>query len=897
MIIPLQRLAILSLEAVLTALLVLVLFRARTRLGLSPLYVTLGVFQPIQVLLVSSVYVEVLPGLLISPGSAVMFSASLFAVLLVYILEDAVEARKVIYGILAANLTMSVFLYLAGLHLADPGVHNYLALPQEIFSRNARVMLAGTIFLFADVILVIVVYELLARRLRRRMFLCIYLTLAAVLAFDSFGFFTAAFLGRPEYGSMLRSALVGKLGMALFYAAALTAYLRWFESGPRDEKGQQPLPDLFQALTYRQRYEAERHRAAAALRESEERLRLALEAANQGLYDLNVVTGEAQVSPEYATMLGYDPAEFRETNDAWVARLHPDDREPVAAVYRDYIAGRIPAYQVEFRQRTRSGDWKWILSLGRIQARDAQGRPLRMLGTHTDITARKLAEEALRESEERFRTVVQNVQAVIYILDRDGVFELSEGMGLQALGLEPGEVVGRSALEMYRDYPVIVAALERALAGDETRAVFDVGESAFDTVMTPRLDADGKVTGVIGLATDITAQRRAEHEKERLQAQLLHAQKMESVGRLAGGVAHDFNNMLSAIIGHTELAMLQDGPDDPVQSHLREIEAAATRSADLVRQLLAFARKQTVTPRILDLDATIARMVGMLQRLIGEGVELVWQPGSAPWLVSIDPSQVDQLLTNLCVNARDAISGVGRVTIETGCRTVDADDCRDQPEFTPGQYVVLTVSDNGSGASPEVVERMFEPFFTTKDVGRGTGLGLATVYGIVKQNGGFIDVRSDPGFGTAIGIFLPRSAGAEAPAATTSARTPTGAGETLLLVEDDLALLNVTRTMLQRLGYTVLAAATPREALDLAADHGDLIRLLVTDVVMPQMNGRELAERIGELRPGLRCLFMSGYTADVIAHHGVVDDSVAFLQKPFSLEELGRRVRETLDGA
>ncbi|MHB1015281.1 MAG: PAS domain-containing protein [Desulfurivibrionaceae bacterium] len=519
-----------------------------------------------------------------------------------------------------------------------------------------------------------------------------------------------------------------------------------------------------------------RKKAEEKLKTNEERLRLALVAANQGLYDLNVQTGEATVSPEYATMLGYDPADFHETNAKWIERLHPDDHEPVAAAYRDYIAGKTSEYRVEFRQRTKTDDWKWILSLGKVVEYDPAGQPLRMLGTHTDITGRKQAEE----------------------------------------------------------------------------------------------------------------------EKKKLQAQLLQAQKMESVGRLAGGVAHDFNNMLQTILGYSDLSLAQVEETSPMHEGLLEIRKAALRSADLTRQLLAFARKQTVSPKILDLNDTVAGMLKMLQRLIGENIDLAWLPGHDLRPVKMDPSQLDQILANLAVNARDAIADTGKITIETENISRDAAYCADHPECLPGEYVLLAVSDNGCGMDKETLAQIFEPFFTTKEQGKGTGLGLATVYGIVKQNNGFVNVYSEPGQGTTFSIYLPCFASETVATETRPADEPTGGTETVLLVEDEAALLHLGQTILQRLGYTVLPANTPMAALELAREHAGEIHLLITDVVMPEMNGRDLAQRLSALRPAMQYLFMSGYTADVIAHHGVLDTGIHFIQKPFCMDDLARTIRETL---
>ncbi|TAL17491.1 PAS domain S-box protein [bacterium] len=393
----------------------------------------------------------------------------------------------------------------------------------------------------------------------------------------------------------------------------------------------------------------------------------------------------------------------------------------------------------------------------------------------------------------------------------------------------------------------------------------------------------------------ISEQKRSEEEKDRLQSQLLQAQKIESVGRLAGGVAHDFNNMLGVILGHTELALEQVEPQNPLRESLEEIEKAAKRSADITRQLLAFARKQTVAPKVLDLNDTVSGMLKMLRRLIGEDIALNWKPGSGLWRVKIDPSQVDQLLANLLTNARDAISGAGNVSIETNNVVLDSHYCEGHPGFTSGEYVLLTVTDDGCGIEKDKLTRIFDPFFTTKDVGQGTGLGLATVYGIVKQNGGFINVYSEPGLGSTFRIYFPKAHADVSDNFCEYAEAPKGGRETVLIVEDEEAILNLGKRSLTALGYRVLAANSPARAIRLAEENAGSIDLLVTDVVMPEINGKELYEKILAIQPGLRCLFMSGYTADVIAHRGVLDEGVSFLQKPFSLKTLGLKVREVLD--
>ncbi len=403
----------------------------------------------------------------------------------------------------------------------------------------------------------------------------------------------------------------------------------------------------------------------------------------------------------------------------------------------------------------------------------------------------------------------------------------------------------------------------------------------------------------VAFVRDITDRRRAAAERARLEARLGQAQRIESVGRLAGGVAHDFNNMVGVIRGYTELALRRVPASDPLHADLVEVHAAALRSADLTRQLLGFARQQTVTPRVLDLNDAVESTLKMLRRLIGENIDLVWEAGAGLWPVRVDPAQVDQVLANLCVNARDAIAGVGTVTIETANAVLDDAFCATRPGAVPGDYVRLVVRDTGPGIPPSALPHIFEPFFTTKPVGEGTGLGLATVYGIVKQNAGFIDAESEPGRGAVFTVYLPRHRGAAAGSARDggalqAAGLPTGT-ETVLLVEDEAAMLKMTAGALRQLGYTVLAASTPETGLELAAGHEGPLHLLLTDVVMPRMNGRDLAAQVRAIRPGLPCVFMSGYTAGIIGPGSVLDEGVHFLQKPFTLAELAGTLRRVLE--
>jgi len=394
---------------------------------------------------------------------------------------------------------------------------------------------------------------------------------------------------------------------------------------------------------------------------------------------------------------------------------------------------------------------------------------------------------------------------------------------------------------------------------------------------------------------DLTKQNQDEIDRTKLETLLQQAQKMESIGHLAGGMAHDFNNMLGVILGRADLALMKSDPANPFVPDLLEIQKAAERSADLTRQLLTFARKQAISPIVLDLNDTVAGMLKLLQRLLGENIQLVWHPAADLWPVKMDPSQIHQILANLCVNSRDAIAEFGNITIRTENRIIDENYSSAYTDVLQGGYVSLSVTDDGCGMDKQVLPHVFEPFFTTKGVGSGTGLGLSTVYGAVKQNGGLLNVYSEPGLGTTFTIFLPRVSAEVDSAQEIPARTPQDGSETILLVEDDQMLLHLNASMLENNGYTVLAAESPDDALSLAKQHAGPIHLLITDVIMPAMNGKELSNKLVNHRPEIKVLFMSGYSADIISHHGILDEGIHFLQKPVPFESLTSKVRAVLD--
>ncbi len=526
------------------------------------------------------------------------------------------------------------------------------------------------------------------------------------------------------------------------------------------------------------------------------------------------------------------------------------------------------------------------------------------VGIGIDVTERRKTEAALRASEQRFRRLVQNSNDLIAVVDRECVQASVSGPVERILGYAPEELIGQNGIAFVHpdDVDTVKIALAEVSAqpGSTRRAEYryrhkNGGWVALEAVGTNLLH-DPSVHGIVMNIRDISERKAAEEERSRLQEQLQQAMRMEAVGRLAGGIAHDFNNLLTAITGNVELARLGLSASDPLSKNLEVIAKATESAAALTGQLLAFSRRQIVEPRVLNLNDLIGKLQPMLARLIREDIVLQARLGEDLGSVRIDPGQFEHVLVNLVVNARDAMPNGGTLLIETANRDLDAEYCANHPDVESGEFVLLAVSDTGHGMSPDVKRRIFEPFFTTKPTGRGTGLGLATIFGAVKQAGGAIDVYSEEGLGTTFKIYLPRiEQPPERLVRETLAKGLTRGHETVLLVEDEASVRDLTSIMLKQLGYEVLPASNGGEALLLAEKHAGRIDLLMTDVVMPRMNGRELAERLRRLKPDLKVLFTSGYTEDVIVHHGIVTQELSFIGKPYSLHALATKLREVLD--
>jgi PAS domain S-box-containing protein len=639
--------------------------------------------------------------------------------------------------------------------------------------------------------------------------------------------------------------------------------------------------------------------ARAAAETSDQRFRLAARATRDTIWDRDLLTDAVTRNDGGLGIFGYSPEEAGSHAAWWLERVHPDDAPRLVAGVRAAIDGTGESWTDEYRFRRRDGSYASVVDRAYL-VRDEAGRAIRMIGAMADITPRKQAEEALKTQAQVLDAMAEGMS----VTDPDGTIVITNPAFDAMFGYARGELVGQ---------PVTV--LNNLAPEESARLVGEVIESLETTgtwsgeFVNRRKDgspftsqASIKTVELSGrrhwvsVQEDVTGRKQAEAAREELERQFLQAQKMEAVGQLAGGVAHDFNNLLTVIRGRSQMLLKRLDPKAPLRRHVQLIDGAADRAAALTRQLLAFGRKQVFQPRVLDVNAVVAATEKMLRRLIGEDIELVTALEPAVGRVKADPGQLDQVIMNLAVNARDAMPRGGRLVLETGNVELDETAVEGRVGLAPGRYVTLVVRDAGCGMDAATLARIFEPFFTTKEPGKGTGLGLATVFGIVKQSGGHIEVESAPGRGATFTIHLPR---VEEAADASDPETPAAAvkpgSETVLLVEDEDELREMIGEMLEAAGYGVLQAGGGEEALQVAARHPGSIQLLLTDVVMPHMGGRELAERLATRHPALKVLYVSGYTDDRIGDHGVLDPGIALLHKPFTPASLTDRVREVLD--
>jgi PAS domain S-box-containing protein len=592
------------------------------------------------------------------------------------------------------------------------------------------------------------------------------------------------------------------------------------------------------------------------------------------------------ISPAYEEVWGRTCASLYANPMSFVEAIHADDREGVRSRMVSQASGE---YDEVYRIFRPDGTLRWIHDRA-FPVHAPDGEVLRIVGSAQDITALKRTEQALRESEGRYRNLFESAPDGILVADSQGRYVDVNLAAVAMLGYTRDELIGMKSEDILAPQEVahVDAALTEINQGIEHRREWQFRRkdgSKFDADVLATVMADGRILALI----------RDASERMRLEEQLLQSQKMEAVGRLAGGVAHDFNNSLGVILGYTELLMRQAADGQRVK--LEQILKATRRASALTRQLLAFSRKQIVNPKVLDINAILSDLQEMVGPLIGEDIDLAIVPGVDLGQVKADPGQLEQVVMNLCVNARDAMPDGGLLRLETSNAEVDAGQATRNEPMAAGRYVMLAVSDTGCGIPEALLPKIFEPFFTTKEEGKGTGLGLAMVYGTVKQAGGYVWVYSEVGRGTTFQVYLPRiDEPMDAPMAP-APPLPAKGWETILLVEDESSLRDIAREILEEHGYRVIDADGPEKAIEIARLAVEPIHLLVTDVVMPGMNGRTLAQKLVAARPELRVLYMSGYTDDVIAHSGVLESGTLLIEKPFTALALVERVRAALGEA
>jgi two-component system cell cycle sensor histidine kinase/response regulator CckA len=765
----------------------------------------------------------------------------------------------------------------------------------------------------------------------------------------------------------------------------------------------------------------------AAVRGSEERYRvvaqrlsLALESSALSLWDLNVATGEVFLDEQWSAMLGGPKAPTRTNVQELFAITHPDDRERTLREAMRTLRGETERYSTDHRVRNARGEWIWVHSTGKVIDRNADGRAVRAIGTNQNISDRREAQQKLQELQDRLHHTLNSTPVVVFSLDTNGIFLLSEGQGMQALGRSSGQFVGQSIYELCKGYPEILENFRRALSGAEFTVVTQVsaqsGVLTFEMAWMPLRNAEGAIIGVAGVATNITERKRAEtalreseerlrqalsaaemgvwewdaatnrtawdasmcslagfapgeydgrmeslvarmHPEDRdkflkaadhcartgesyqldfrivrpdgrtvwiadqgrpefdadgkllrfrgvardvtrereLQDQLRGAQRMEAIGKLAGGVAHDFNNLLTVIRGNSETLLAASAGNVVSRQNAEAVLKAADRAAAITRQLLAFSRKQVLQPKVIELGGAVSETANLLRRLLGPAVKLELQLPAHSLHVRADGSQLEQVVLNLVVNARDAMPQGGTVAVSVDRAKAGSSSLRRFPQMRDTDYALLTVTDTGTGMDAATRARIFEPFFTTKELGKGTGLGLATVYGIVKQSEGWIWVDSAPGMGTTFEVFLPEVPAPQEAEPIPAPRTASLRGtETLVLVDDEEDILELTAGYLGSMGYQVISALSGEDALEKIGGHAGKIDALITDALMPGMPGTQLAKKVRELRPEIKILYMSGYAEDSGILSSLRRDGEDFLQKPFGLTELGLRIRELL---
>jgi PAS domain S-box-containing protein len=692
-------------------------------------------------------------------------------------------------------------------------------------------------------------------------------------------------------GFARRSGLKAGMAVPVIAGGEVIAVMEFFVFEPRQEDGR--LLDIVSAVAAHLGLAIQRKKAEQALRESEARLQAIMDNTTAVVYMLDAEGRYLFINHRWEDLFHIDKKNVvgGTVHDFFPAEV----AEALNATNREVLRTGIPS-QTEERIPLADGVHTYISV--KFPLRDASGAPYAVCGISTDITEIKQTEAALREAEMRYRDLFENANDLIYTHDLEGNFTSANRKASQFTGYTIEEITGLNVAQILAPGYLALASenISRKLAGETDATTYQIEIIHKDGTQLPvevssRLIYEGdRPIGVQGIARDIS-------ERIRLEQQLRQSQKMEAIGRLAGGVAHDFNNLLTAIIGYSHLALSRLAADDPLREEIREIKLAGKRAAALTSQLLAFSRKQVLQPVVLNLNEVISNMVNMLRRVIGEDIELIKSLDPLIGQVKADPGQIEQVILNLAVNARDAMPRGGKLVIETANLCIENEHSIQHPEVQPGRYVALSVSDTGCGMDQQTLSRIFEPFFTTKSRDKGTGLGLSTVYGIIEQSGGHLEVTSEPGRGTTFRIYLQRT---DEPADNSprldEIEMRIDGTETVLLVEDDALVRKLAADILRERGYTVYDVSAGEDAYQVIEDKGEEIDLLLTDVVMPMISGREIADKIRTAHEKVKVLFMSGYMDDIVLHHSAPGEDIPFLKKPFTPIDLARKVRAILDG-
>ncbi|MGO9119343.1 MAG: PAS domain S-box protein [Desulfomonilaceae bacterium] len=646
---------------------------------------------------------------------------------------------------------------------------------------------------------------------------------------------------------------------------------------------------------------SDRKRSEEELQKSQERLNLALKGADLGLWDLDVQTGQAVANQRAAEMAGYSLDEIEQNFVFWERLLHPDDRQKALESVFNHLAGLTEHYEDEYRVRHKSGDSRWIFSRGKITERDQDGKPLRMTGTYLDITDRKTFELQVAEANELRENIVSKSPMGIAVYKADGqCISANEALG-RIVGADRERLLTQNFhnLTSWKDSGLLADA-EEVLSGSinsqrEVHITTTFGKSVWVNARMARLTSGGEPHLLLAF-NDITERKKAEEEQDHLKAQLSQAQKMESIGTLAGGIAHDFNNLLTVVQGFSELLLMEMDQKAPGYSDLLKIYEAGLKGAELVRNLLAFSRKADIKPRPINLNHEVTRIEKLLSRTIPKMIKIELHLEGDLAAVNADPDQMGQVLMNLAVNAEQAMPDGGNLTIATANIFLNEEHCRSYPEIHPGDHVLLTVSDTGHGMDKETLGHIFEPFFTTKEVGKGTGLGLAMVYGIVKLHGGHIGCESEPNRGSTFKIYLPAiEEDATERGVKEEQALPRGGTETILLVDDEDFIRDLGSRFLIRAGYTVIKAANGPEAIELYLREGERISLVILDLIMPEMGGDKCLEEILAINPHAKIVISSGAAVEGKKKETLESGARGFVSKPFRLRDMLKTVREVLD--